>query len=138
MARRLALCFDGTWDAVKAQTNVYRIYAAINAMPRARRGDSQIKYYDAGVGTGWYDRVRGGTLGRGVSETIRQGYAWLIEHYQDGSEIFLFGFSRGAFSARSLGGLIGRCGAPFMPTSGNKKDLNNFVKEAYKEAIGLG
>lgn len=129
MARKLVLCFDGTWNTVKDHTNVSRIHAAIENIPVNRRGDFQLRYYDEGVGTRWYDRVRGGGLGWGLSTNVCQGYAWLIEHYQDKSEIFLFGFSRGAFTARSLAGLIGRCGVARMPSEGR-----NAVKALSKEA----
>lgn len=132
MARKLVLCLDGTWNTVKDHTNVSRIHAAIRNVPSSRDGNTQVKYYDEGVGTHWYDHVRGGVLGWGLPKNIREAYTWLIEQYQDKNEIFLFGFSRGAFTARSLGGLIGRCGVPRMPAGGEKEALKNLVKEAYK------
>jgi uncharacterized protein (DUF2235 family) len=117
MKRRLALCFDGTWNTVKDHTNVSRIHAAIQATADSDgAADVQLKYYDEGVGTDWYDRIRGGMLGLGLSKNIQQGYEWLIRHYRPETEIFLFGFSRGAYTARSLAGLIDRCGLP--PRSG--------------------
>src|SRR3972149_3752332 len=70
----------------------------------------QPSMYDAGVGTHWYDRFTGGAFGRGLSPNIRQGYQWLGRKRQDGDEISLFGFSRGAYTARSLAGLIRKCG----------------------------
>ncbi|HJW82399.1 MAG TPA: DUF2235 domain-containing protein, partial [Acidiferrobacterales bacterium] len=67
-------------------------------------------FYDKGVGTHALDRLSGGMFGYGLSENIRDGYRWLAEYYRPGDELFLFGFSRGAYTARSLAGLIRKCG----------------------------
>jgi uncharacterized protein (DUF2235 family) len=127
MARveRLIVCFDGTWNTPEDQTNVSRLYTAIadrhSGCPR------QLKFYDAGVGTETGSKLLGGALGTGLSANIMQGYAWLVEQYERfagersrleadrevfeaGAEIFIFGFSRGAFTARSLAGLVNRLG----------------------------
>lgn len=69
-------------------------------------GSSQIVEYDAGVGTQWYDKASGGALGAGLSHNVRQAYKFLLENYKPGDEIYLFGFSRGAYTARSLCGFI--------------------------------
>jgi len=121
--RRLIVCFDGTWNTPEDQTNVSRIYAAI-ADVHARCPD-QLKFYDPGVGTSTGTRLTGGALGWGLDDNIRQAYAWLINEFMSsgpaapetdgqvfdaGPDIFIFGFSRGAFTARSLAGLINRCG----------------------------
>lgn len=137
MTRRLILCFDGTWNTVKDHTNVSRIHAAIAALPDGQGGDSQIKYYDEGVGTYWYDKIRGGMLGYGLSKNVIQGYKWLIQHYQEGSEIYLFGFSRGAFTARSLAGLIGRCNIAYLPQGVNNSELEERVKRLAEEAYDI-
>lgn len=65
-------------------------------------------YYQAGVGTdeSWWDHVYGGGTGAGLSENIREAYSFLTMNYTPGDEIFLIGFSRGAFTARSIAGLI--------------------------------
>jgi uncharacterized protein (DUF2235 family) len=73
-------------------------------------GRQQKAFYDPGVGTHWFDRVSGGALGWGLSENVCLGYRWLMENYDPNDEIYIFGFSRGAFTARSLAGLIARCG----------------------------
>lgn len=106
--KRLALFFDGTWNIPGSNTNVWRL--SLMLAEAGRDGLAQKKFYDAGVGTRWYDRLTGGMFGAGLSENIRSGYRWLMEHYDPGDEIYLFGFSRGAFTARSLAGLISRCG----------------------------
>lgn len=122
---RLVLCFDGTWNDPEDQTNVSRIHAAI---PDIHGGcPDQLKFYDTGVGTELGNAIRGGAAGRGLDVNILQGFCWLIEQYEpgpqslteddgqqfrQGDEIFVFGFSRGAFTARSLVGLLNRCGIP--------------------------
>src|SRR5213592_3423870 len=106
--KRLALFFDGTWNIPESNTSVWRFYL----MLADRGGDNlaQESFYDEGVGTHWLDRLSGGLFGAGLSQNVRSGYRWLMEHYNHGDEIFIFGFSRGAFTARSLAGLIARCG----------------------------
>jgi uncharacterized protein (DUF2235 family) len=106
--KRLALFFDGTWNEPGDSTNVWRL----KLMLADRGGDGlhQEAYYDPGVGTHPLDRISGGAFGYGLSDNVRDGYRWLMEHYNEGDEIFLFGFSRGAFTARSLAGVISRCG----------------------------
>lgn len=118
--KRLALFLDGTWNDARDNTNVWRLYGL--CAPRGADGVAQPGYYDAGVGTRWSDRFRGGVFGFGLEENIREAYRWLITQFDGAGEapdgtakpdddaVFLFGFSRGAFTARSLGGLIARCG----------------------------
>jgi len=71
----------------------------------------QITYYDPGVGTGnFFDAISGGVLGKGLEDNIYDAYRFLVGNYELGDEIWLFGFSRGAFTARSIGGMIRKCG----------------------------
>lgn len=69
-------------------------------------------YYQAGIGSngGLWDRLYGGGTGAGISENIREAYAFFVDNYQPGDELFLTGFSRGAFTARSIAGLIASIG----------------------------
>ena len=115
--KRLALFFDGTWNDPGDNTNVWRLKLMLAS--HDRQGAPQIAYYDPGVGTGVLDRFSGGAFGVGLSENVRHAYRWLMEHYDENDEIYLFGFSRGAFTARSLAGLIARCGLlkPSAPLS---------------------
>jgi len=106
--KRLALFFDGTWNKPENNTNVWRL--SLMLAEQSPDGVPQEKFYDEGVGTHWYDRVTGGAFGAGLSDNVRSGYRWLMEHYNPGDEIYIFGFSRGAFTARSLAGVIARCG----------------------------
>jgi uncharacterized protein (DUF2235 family) len=115
MTKRIALCFDGTWNTPDHMdegevrpTNVYKTYEAVAA--RGPDGMEQAKYYGSGVGTNWFDRFRGGVFGWGLSEKIKEGYRWLVDNFEPGDELFLFGFSRGAYTARSTAGLIRNSG----------------------------
>jgi len=70
-------------------------------------GFEYVVYYGRGVGTGGIvDRVKGGALGFGLDQDIRRAYKFLSFWFRPGDEIFIFGFSRGAFTARSLGGYL--------------------------------
>jgi uncharacterized protein (DUF2235 family) len=106
--KRLALFFDGTWNTPESKTNVWKLYQLV--AKAGRDGVPQLPFYDPGVGTHWYDRLTGGAFGAGLTQNVRQGYDWLRNNYSLGDEIFLFGFSRGAFTARSLAGFVARCG----------------------------
>ena len=117
--RRLIVCADGTWNSNDEQkghpTNVVKMTRAI--LPVAGDGTSQVVYYHQGVGTGgWLDRWFGGAFGQGLSGNVMQCYRFLVDNYVDpnsdgaGDEIFLFGFSRGAFTVRSLAGFIRNVG----------------------------
>lgn len=112
--KRLVVCCDGTWsnaeqeeNGISSPTNVVKIYNAIAEVDAD--GVKQLKYYHPGVGgedTGPINAVLGGAIGMGISRHIRSAYHWLGNNYEEGDEIYLFGFSRGAFTARSLGGML--------------------------------
>ena len=112
--KRLLCFFDGTWnrpDDQNERTNVVKLFSAVP--PSAPDGTLQVAHYEAGIASdASYGRFKfaAGAIGDGVAERIHAGYRFLIENYQPGDEIYLFGFSRGAFQARSLGGLITHCG----------------------------
>jgi uncharacterized protein (DUF2235 family) len=109
--KRLILCFDGTWNTADnggQPTNVVRIARMIP--PSDAKGVKQIVYYDEGVGTGEkLDKLIGGAFGVGLDNHVKDGYRFLSQNYEIGDEVYIFGFSRGAFTARSLGGFIGAC-----------------------------
>ena len=90
---------DGTWNSVDSNTNVWRMRALCAA--KGKDGKPQLVYYEVGV-----NGFLGGVFGQGLDENIRLAYEWLVENYNEGDEIFIFGFSRGAFTARSLAGLV--------------------------------
>lgn len=106
--QRLAVFFDGTDNKPKDRTNVWRVHELVAAADAL--GVPQLKRYIQGVGTEIGEIAAGSIFGSGVSERIREGYHWLVKNYQDGAEIYVFGFSRGAFSARSLVQMIATCG----------------------------
>jgi uncharacterized protein (DUF2235 family) len=114
--KRLVICCDGTWNRADQQkegtlcpTNVVKL--AYRVAKRDPDGVSQIVFYDQGVGTGnVLDRFTGGALGGGLSDNIFDAYRFLLANFEPGDEIYLFGFSRGAYTARSLGGMIRKCG----------------------------
>ena len=110
--RNIALCFDGTWNSEDraSPTNVVKTSEAV--LPQSAAGTPQLRYYDRGVGTGRFDRVRGGLVGLGLARNVELAYVWLSSHYRPGDRLFLFGYSRGAYTARSLAGLLGLCGVP--------------------------
>lgn len=115
--KRIVICFDGTWNKPadealpadqRVETNVCRFYQSIADM--GTDGAKQVTWYDEGVGTQWYDRYIGGAIGTGLEFNIVQGYQFLANEYDDGDEVFVIGFSRGAYTARSLVGMIRNCG----------------------------
>jgi uncharacterized protein (DUF2235 family) len=103
---RIAVLFDGTWSDEDSGTNIARLDRRV-----ARRPGEQEVHYVPGVGTSRWERLRGGVLGRGVDDRIREGYAFVARHHRSADDrIFLLGYSRGAFTARSLAGMIAKCG----------------------------
>ena len=108
--RRVVMCCDGTWNDpdAAAPTNVVRVAMAVAREDSARV--PQLVYYHPGVGTKPSERMRGGVLGYGLSRNVRDCYRYLVDTYQPGDELYFFGFSRGAYTARSVIGLINNCG----------------------------
>jgi len=108
--KSLVVCADGTWDFAtqKNPTNVEKLYRAVAA--RSDSGAEQRAFYHPGVGTSRWERIRGGAFGYGLSRNVRDCYRFLVENYELGDALYLFGFSRGSFTARSLAGLIRNAG----------------------------
>ncbi len=117
--RQLIICCDGTNNTLTANdhdTNVLKTFELLASAGNPR----QILYYDPGVGapdalpsTGldeWFrnkcTRLWGLASGRGIYENISQAYLFLMTHYRPGDQVFLFGFSRGAFTVRCLSGMV--------------------------------
>jgi uncharacterized protein (DUF2235 family) len=113
MPKRIALFLDGTWNTVEDNTNVWRMKSLCAVSP------DQIAYYSIGVGTQYGEKIKGGMFGYGLDKEVIQAYEWLAEHYDPDDRIYIFGFSRGAFTARSLAGLVSKCGLlkPGSPVS---------------------
>ena len=108
--KRLVFCFDGTWNKLVPDlaTNVVLTAASIERIDR--HGTAQVIHYDEGVGTGQLDQLRGGMFGTGLIQNVREAYRFLIFNYDPGDEIYVFGFSRGAYSARTFVGFIRHVG----------------------------
>jgi len=109
MGKQIVICLDGTNNKVKSadNTNVLRLYQ----MLPLDRPEQLVAFYQPGVGTfsasgawtatgRWVTRVLGLAFGLGLRQNLGSAYAYLIEHYEDGDQIFVFGFSRGAYTAR--------------------------------------
>ena len=115
--KRLVVCADGTWNEPEqkdrgraAQTNVVKLAKAV--LPTDKSGVHQVLAYHEGVGEngGIIDHINGGAFGEGITRNIKDLYRFLCLNYADGDEVWLFGFSRGAYTARSLAGMIHNCG----------------------------
>lgn len=141
--KRLIICCDGTWNDADsssgAPTNVTRISRLFSL---ACADDTvQIIHYASGVGTGsnTVDSLLGGAFGVGVAERVRDAYYFICSNYSPGDEIILVGFSRGAFTARSVAGLIGNIGLltrdgmeDFYPIF---EEMENWYRDEYKDAF---
>jgi uncharacterized protein (DUF2235 family) len=113
--KRLVVCCDGTWNqpdhldrGVAAPTNVSKLALAV--APKDDEGNDQVLHYEPGVGTRRWERIRGGAVGIGLSRNVQECYRFLVESYEPGDELYFFGFSRGAFTARSTVGLVRNSG----------------------------
>ncbi|MFC3816784.1 T6SS phospholipase effector Tle1-like catalytic domain-containing protein [Lysobacter sp. GCM10012299] len=116
-SRNLVVCLDGTGNAYgSANTNVVKIYAMLDHDPH-----QQIAYYDPGVGTfsaqgawtrasKWLTRVMGLAFGYGLATTLAESYGFLQRNYRPGDRVYIFGFSRGAYAARALAGMVHKVG----------------------------
>ncbi len=133
--KRIITCSDGTWNKPNSaekgkpvRTNVQKIFDYI--LPRDEKGVIQIKQYDKGVGSegNLLTRMLHGATGKGIDQNIIDIYQFIVWNYEQGTdfqdEIYLFGFSRGAYTARSLGGLIRKCGIL-------KRSNLNLIADAY-------
>ncbi|AGA27892.1 DUF2235 domain-containing protein [Singulisphaera acidiphila] len=115
--KRHILCFDGTWntpddDAIleeqRVETNARRFYRSVSSI--GADGLVQEPWYNEGVGTYVLNKLTGGAFGAGLDKHILDGYRYLVDNYHEGDQVFILGFSRGAYTARSLVGMIRNCG----------------------------
>ncbi|NJK39290.1 MAG: DUF2235 domain-containing protein [Oscillatoriales cyanobacterium RM2_1_1] len=106
--KRLVVCCDGTWKKLDAPhpTNIVKIAQAVQPMDGNKI--PQIVFYDEGIGTdgNLLDSLLGGAFGQGIDRNIQDAYRFLCFNYNPGDQIYLFGFSRGAYTVRSLAGMI--------------------------------
>ena len=101
MSKNIVLLADGTWnDGEGSNTNIHWLNTNLI------NDSTQRVFYERGVGTDWYNEKTGGALGVGLSRNIRALYADLIKVYEAGDDVYCFGFSRGAYTVRSLCGFV--------------------------------
>lgn len=146
--KRLIICSDGTWNSPDQEdrgkrkpSNVVKMVRAI--LPIDVNGIHQIVYYDAGVGTDrGLNKLLGGAFGAGLFKNIIDCYRFIVHNYNPGDELYFFGFSRGAYTVRSLAGFIQCIGvlpksrAFFIPEgfqlyrngAANSKKAEDFIK----------
>jgi len=108
--KRIVICCDGTWQSLDSAypTNVVKIAQSVKS--RDANGVLQVVYYSSGVGTSnGTDRITGGAFGWGLDREIAEAYRFLSLNWEPGDEIYLVGFSRGAYTVRSLAGLLRNC-----------------------------
>lgn len=133
--KRIAVFCDGTWNRISSPNPTNVLTGAQCVLPRGADGIEQLTYYDEGVGTTHLfseaiETRLAGAFGWGLFDKIAAAYRFLVFNYEPGDEIFIFGFSRGAFTARSLAGMIRKCG--IVPKT-SARDIAR-IFEFYKDA----
>lgn len=122
--RQLVICCDGTNNNLTGGVDDTNVVKLVQLLAQGAPNAQQLVFYDPGVGNPaelpgatWVDsihrkaqRIAGLAFGRGAYENIAECYLFLMRNYQPGDQIFIFGFSRGAFTARSVGGLVNMFG----------------------------
>ena len=139
MPKDIIVCADGTWNKPSekdrgkpAPTNVFKIFKALSGTSGGEsKNEAKALFYDSGVGTNFGTRLLGGLLGVGLSENIKDCYEFIVKNYRAGDRLFLFGFSRGAYTARSLGGFIVACGVLRDGLNWPDQERRQKIQEAY-------
>ncbi|MFD8521221.1 DUF2235 domain-containing protein [Streptomyces capillispiralis] len=148
MPRRIVLCLDGSGNQVGARhpTNVVRLYQMLAADDPAR----QLLYYDPGVGTmssatahgpagRWLSRTAGLAFGTGLRTNLAEAYTYLMRHWEPGDLVYVFGFSRGAYTARALVGMLNKPGLMrpgsenLVPYAVSKYAFNHDIDESHRQ-----
>lgn len=135
MSKNLVLLSDGTGQrgGVGYETNIWRLYKALSI-----NHPEQLICYDDGVGSqkSRWSKILGGMAAIGLDQNVRELYIFLVRHWKPGDRIYLFGFSRGAFTVRILADLISRCGIISMhPDIMSEERLTKLVKTAYTASL---
>ncbi|NMO92509.1 phospholipase effector Tle1 domain-containing protein [Actinomycetospora sp. TBRC 11914] len=132
--RRLVVCCDGTWETPKQRTNVSLVADAL------AQGPDQVVRYFPGVGTGAdpVTRVLEGGLGLGLDVRIREAYTWLAETWRPGDVVVLLGFSRGAFTVRSLAGMLAACGLVAVAPGDSRRARDRLVRRVFRDGYQRG
>lgn len=136
MAKNVVICIDGTGNEFgSANSNVVKLYSVLDCSDQR-----QLAYYHPGLGTmgsrsalthiaQWWTKLIGLAFGYGLSEVLEDCYSFLMEHYEDGDTLFIFGFSRGAYCARALAALLHMYG---LVRKGNEP-LIRYVLKLFKK-----
>src|SRR5215510_2683950 len=120
MPKNIVVCCDGTGNSVEKpdnDSNVVKLYSTLDFS-----GKDQVGYYHPGVGTmgdpmarnklsSLWSRVKGLAFGGGLLNNVSDAYRFIMNAYEQGDRIFLFGFSRGAYTVRALAGVLHMFGA---------------------------
>src|SRR5687767_2485648 len=132
-SKSIVLFSDGTGNssAKLFKTNVWRMYEAVDLGPSAEGKRDQISYYDDGVGTSSFKplTVLGGAFGWGLQRNVLDIYRFACRNYREHDDIYAFGFSRGAFTARLVVALIASQG---LVRSTSEAELDRKSREAYR------
>ena len=136
MSKNIIICCDGTGNEYSENnTNVVGTFAAI------KRDEKQIAFYDTGVGTfnplgmslGPISKKTGILLGQafgyGIKQNVQEAYVYLMDRYEAGDKVFIFGFSRGAYTARVLVGMLHKCG---LLQKGSKNLIPSVMRIAFE------
>jgi uncharacterized protein (DUF2235 family) len=138
MPKNIIICSDGTGNtAIKGRgTNVFKMFEAIDLNGHRTNPalDPQVAFYDDGVGTETFLPLKllGGAFGFGLAKNVRYLYMDLVRIYDPGDRIYLFGFSRGAFTVRTLAGIIAKCGVLDRDKLPTTDALQAAVGKAYR------
>ena len=135
--KRIVICADGTWNTPQqtagggpAPTNVPLLWQSVKEWSATKV--PQLAYYHPGVGTGGVlDRIAGGINGVGLRRNILECYRFLVEQYRPGDYLYVFGFSRGAYTVRSLAGLIRNSGIIRRDRFASGPDRDAAIKAAW-------
>ena len=163
MSKNIVIFSDGTGQAGglkpdQAMSNVYKLFRAARSGPdNSVDPAAQVAFYDAGLGTEndegsipirpvkLYRKTLSGATGTGISRNIADCYEAILKHYEPGDRIYLFGFSRGAYTARCVGGVLSYCGVPShgadggpLPRFGSalRRIADEAVKNVYEHGSG--
>jgi len=130
VSKEIVFCADGTWDTDEKATNVSAVWGGLI------NDATQVVRYDDGVGADGniIEKLLGGATGVGLWNKIKIGYQTIAQVYAPGDPLYLFGFSRGAYTARSLAGMIALCG---LPTQGDPNAVVDAAFQVYRRLVGV-
>jgi uncharacterized protein (DUF2235 family) len=163
MPKNIVIFSDGTGQAGGLKpdqnlSNIYKLYRACRPGPESAIDPAkQVAAYDAGLGTEndegripfrpiqKFRKLWSGATGTGISRNIADCYEAILKHYEPGDRVFVFGFSRGAYTARCVGGVMALCGVPTHGADGNplprygqalRKIVDEAVLQVYEHGSG--